>query len=47
MVGSEDYLTKPFTKDQLLQAVSQHCRGSAADQVADAAPTVGEVAGAD
>ena len=26
MVGSEDYLTKPFTKDQLLQAVSQHRR---------------------
>ena len=26
MVGSEDYLTKPFTKDQLLQAVEQHCR---------------------
>jgi twitching motility two-component system response regulator PilG len=24
MVGSEDYLTKPFTKDQLLQAVAQH-----------------------
>jgi len=24
MVGSEDYLTKPFTKDQLLQAVTQH-----------------------
>ncbi|MFN3861897.1 MAG: PleD family two-component system response regulator [Roseateles sp.] len=24
MVGSEDYLTKPFTKDQLLQAVQQH-----------------------
>lgn len=23
MVGSEDYLTKPFTKDQLLQAVAQ------------------------
>ena len=23
MVGSEDYLTKPFTKDQLLQAVEQ------------------------
>ena len=23
MVGSEDYLTKPFTKDQLLQAVRQ------------------------
>ncbi|MFM2346876.1 MAG: hypothetical protein RL654_1629 [Pseudomonadota bacterium] len=26
MVGSEDYLTKPFTKDQLLQAVQQHGR---------------------
>jgi twitching motility two-component system response regulator PilG len=24
MVGSQDYLTKPFTKDQLLQAVYQH-----------------------
>ena len=24
MVGSEDYLTKPFTKDQLLTAVQQH-----------------------
>ena len=23
MVGSQDYLTKPFTKDQLLQAVQQ------------------------
>ena len=23
MVGSQDYLTKPFTKDQLLQAVEQ------------------------
>ena len=23
MVGSQDYLTKPFTKDQLLQTVSQ------------------------
>ena len=23
MVGSEDYLTKPFTKDQLLQTVQQ------------------------
>ena len=47
MVGSEDYLTKPFTKDQLLQAVSQHRRGSTADRVADAAPPVGDVAGAD
>ncbi|MEO6973087.1 MAG: response regulator [Rhodoferax sp.] len=25
MVGSHDYLTKPFTKDQLLQAVQQFC----------------------
>jgi len=23
MVGSEEYLTKPFTKDQLLQTVQQ------------------------
>ena len=30
MVGSEDYLTKPFTKDQLLRAVQQFV-GSAAD----------------
>jgi twitching motility two-component system response regulator PilG len=28
MVGSQDYLTKPFTKDQLLQAVQQHRRSS-------------------
>ncbi len=28
MVGSQDYLTKPFTKDQLLQAVEQHRGGS-------------------
>jgi twitching motility two-component system response regulator PilG len=26
MVGSEDYLTKPFTKDQLLHAVQQYCK---------------------
>ena len=26
MVGSQDYLTKPFTKDQLLAAVQQHRR---------------------
>ena len=26
MVGSQDYLTKPFTKDQLLQAVQQYRR---------------------
>lgn len=29
MVGSEDYLTKPFTKDQLLQAVEQYRRAVA------------------
>ncbi|MCH7344341.1 response regulator [Pelomonas sp. CA6] len=28
MVGSQDYLTKPFTKDQLLQAVQQHRRAA-------------------
>ena len=28
MVGSEDYLTKPFTKDQLLLAVHQHRRAA-------------------
>jgi twitching motility two-component system response regulator PilG len=28
MVGSEDYLTKPFTKDQLLQAVQQYRRAA-------------------
>ena len=29
MVGSEDYLTKPFTKEQLLRAVEQYRRVSA------------------
>ena len=29
MVGSEDYLTKPFTKEQLLRAVEQYRRASA------------------
>jgi twitching motility two-component system response regulator PilG len=28
MVGSEGYLTKPFTKDQLLQVVAQFCRAA-------------------
>ena len=28
MVGSQDYLTKPFTKDQLLQAVQLHHRAA-------------------
>lgn len=31
MVGSDEYLTKPFTKDSLLQAVTRHAR-SAADR---------------
>ena len=26
MVGSQDYLTKPFTKDSLLKCVAQHAR---------------------
>jgi twitching motility two-component system response regulator PilG len=29
MVGSEDYLTKPFTKEQLLKAVESHRRAAA------------------
>ena len=28
MVGSQAYLPKPFTKDQLLQAVEEHRRGT-------------------
>ena len=31
MVGSQDYLTKPFTKDQLLRAVEQFGRTSRGD----------------
>ncbi len=27
MVGAQDYLTKPFTKDQLLQVVAQYSEG--------------------
>ena len=30
MVGSQDYLTKPFTKDQLLEAVRLHLKEVAA-----------------
>ncbi len=30
MVGSEDYLTKPFTKEQLLRAVEHYCRSAPA-----------------
>ena len=35
MVGSEDYLTKPFTKDQLLRAVEQYGVPRAVTSVAD------------
>ena len=30
MVGSDDYLTKPFTKEQLLRAVEQYLPAAAA-----------------
>ena len=29
LVGSEEYLTKPFTKDSLLKCVAEHSRKSA------------------
>jgi twitching motility two-component system response regulator PilG len=28
LVGSQDYLTKPFTKDTLIKSVAQHARRS-------------------
>ena len=31
MVGSQDYLSKPFTKDQLLQAVAQYAARSTSE----------------
>ena len=40
MVGSEDYLTKPFTKDQLLRAVQQFGGRVAPDGVGE--PAAGE-----
>ena len=38
MVGAEAYLTKPFTKDQLLHAVQTHCQAAAHDPAAGAPP---------
>jgi twitching motility two-component system response regulator PilG len=38
MVGSQDYLTKPFTKEQLLRAVQAHSPAPAQDLATDAAP---------
>ena len=35
MVGSEDYLTKPFTKEQLLRAVAQFSGSAAAAAAGD------------
>jgi twitching motility two-component system response regulator PilG len=35
MVGSEDYLTKPFTKEQLLRAVEHYCRATPDPKQAD------------
>lgn len=34
IVGSEQYLTKPFTKDELLEAIQQHARKTAAPEPA-------------
>jgi twitching motility two-component system response regulator PilG len=34
MVGSQQYLTKPFTKEQLLRAVAEHAPAAAASAVA-------------
>ena len=38
MVGAEAYLTKPFTKDQLLHAVQAHRQATAHDPAAYAPP---------
>ena len=32
IVGSEQYLTKPFTKDELVDAIQQHVRKSAGSE---------------
>ena len=38
MVGSQDYLTKPFTKEQLLRAVQLYCPSAAPGGAAPARP---------
>ena len=40
MVGSEAYLTKPFTKDQLLHAVEAHRRGAVRGRGVAAPPSL-------
>jgi twitching motility two-component system response regulator PilG len=47
MVGSEDYLTKPFTKEQLLRAVEHYCRAAPDSKLAAGASTGGAAATAD
>ena len=40
MVGSDEYLTKPFTKDSLLKTVRQHTQNAGAASTAAAVPPV-------
>ena len=40
MVGSQDYLTKPFTKEQLLRAVDSYRRGGTASDAGDQSRTL-------
>lgn len=40
MVGSDEYLTKPFTKDSLLKTVRQHTQDASAALTAAAIPSV-------
>ena len=38
MVGSQDYVTKPFSKEQLLRAVQQYCPSAAPGESVPARP---------